>query len=851
MSSMDVLNHTSKLMQAFIFAKKIKFNIKMQLIKLNKRLICKYSQTKIVHMRFLSSIFILLVVGLFAQAQEGYQKPPKEIIDLVLAPSTPTISITKNAEWMVHMTKDNYISIEELAQPELRVAGLRINPNNFSLSRQTFNHHITLENIKERKKYEIEGLPKNMLATGISWNPSQTKFAFTNNTNTGVDLYIVDIATKKATKINQAPLNTILAGNFRWIGENSILYKTTLAPATSAPKPNLTPTGPTAQESLGKAAPVRTYQDLIKNTYDEQLFKFYATSQLIVNENGVETKIGKPNLYSSLDVSPNNEYILLSILKENFSYLVPASGFARTLYVWDMKGNEVKKITEFPSSENNPSGFDNVASYDRSFSWRNDKPASIVFVRALDGGIFKNKTDFHDEVFQLDAPFNGQPVSLVKTTWRYSGITWHSDEVALLNESLRSKQQTKMSLLNIKNGTTEVLITRSTNDSYNNPGSPVLERNQYGELVLKLLDKGKSFLFNNTTGSSPKGDLPYLSKFDLKTKKNEIIWRANEGSFEMITSFIDVDNLVFITRKETQTEVPNYYIKNLKKRIADIKLTDFANPYPGLEGVSKQKISYKRADGVDLTGDLYLPKGYDPKKDGPLPTFIWAYPREFNSASDAAQVRGSEHKFTTLSWGSPIYWVTQGYAVLDNAEMPIVAKDANSKPNDNFVEQLKLNAEAAVNHLSSIGVGDRNRMAVGGHSYGAFMTANLLAHTTDLFKAGIARSGAYNRTLTPFGFQNEDRTYWQAPELYFNMSPFSFAHKIKTPVLLLHGDTDENSGTFPIQSERLFNAIKGNGGTVRLVFFPFEGHHNRAKENILHALYEQHLWLEKYVKNAQ
>lgn len=802
-------------------------------------------------MRYLNSLFLLLFVGLFTQAQEGYKKPPKEIIDLVLAPATPTISISKNAEWMVQMTRDNYISIEELAQPELRVAGLRINPNNYSLSRQNLNHHITIENIKERKVYEIEGLPANLLASGISWNPTQTKFAFTNNTNTGVDLYVVDIATKKATKVNQAPLNTILGGNFRWVGENALLYKTTLAPATDAPKANPTPTGPTVQESLGKAAPVRTYQDLIKSPYDEQLFKFYATAQLIINENGKETKIGQPNLYSSFDVSPNKEYMLVTILKQPFSYLVPATGFARSIHIWDLKGNEVKKIIDLPSSENNPSGFDNVASTDRGFNWRNDKPASLIFVRPLDGGIYKNKEDFHDEVFQLDAPFTGAPISLAKTAWRYGGIVWHSDEVALITESYRSKQLTRTSLINFKTGAQDLLMERSTNDLYNNPGTPVTTLNEYGESVLKLLDKGKTILFNNTTGSSSKGDLPYLSKFDLKTKKNEIIWRASEGTFEMITNFINIDNLEFITRKETSTEVPNYYIKNLKKRIADIKLTDFKNPYPGLEGVTKQKIYYKRADGVDLTGDLYLPKGYDPKKDGPLPTFIWAYPREFNSASDAAQVRGSEHKFTTLSWGSPVYWVTQGYAILDNAEMPIVAANENSKPNDNFVEQLKLNAEAAVNHLAAIGVGDRNRMAVGGHSYGAFMTANLLAHTEGLFKAGIARSGAYNRTLTPFGFQNEDRTYWQAPELYFNMSPFSFAHKIKTPLLMTHGDTDENSGTFPIQSERLFNAIKGNGGTVRLVFFPFEGHHNRAKENILHALYEQHQWLEKYVKNAK
>ncbi len=355
---------------------------------------------------------------------------------------------------------------------------------------------------------------------------------------------------------------------------------------------------------------------------------------------------------------------------------------------------------------------------------------------------------------------------------------------------------------------------------------------------------------NNATGSSPKGDLPFLAKFDLATKTNEIIWRCNEGSYETVTDVLDPNKLVLLTRKESQKEVANYYIKNLVMRIADVRITNFSNPYPQMEGVTKEKIRYKRADGVDLTGDLYLPKGYNKEKDGPLPILIWAYPREFNSASDAAQVRGSQYRFTTIAAGSPIFYVTQGYAVLDNAEMPIVASSADKKPNDNFIAQLKLNAEAAINRLSEMGVGDRNRVGVGGHSYGAFMTANLLAHT-NLFKAGIARSGAYNRTLTPFGFQNEDRTYWQAPQLYYDMSPFSYADKIKTPILLIHGDSDDNTGTYPINSERLFAAIKGHGGTVRFVFLPYEAHGYRGKENLLHVLWEQGQWLDKYVKGAK
>jgi dipeptidyl aminopeptidase/acylaminoacyl peptidase len=416
-------------------------------------------------------------------------------------------------------------------------------------------------------------------------------------------------------------------------------------------------------------------------------------------------------------------------------------------------------------------------------------------------------------------------------------------------EGLRSKQTTKTSRYNPTTGALEELYNRNQTDAYGDLGSPVTTKNKFDRQVITLVDNNTKILMNNTTGASEKGDLPFLSKFDLTTKKNEIIWRCPAGTYEFVSEVLDANKMILLTRRESQKMVPNYYIKNLMLKIADVPVTNFTNPYPGLEGISKEKIFYKRADGIDLTGDLYLPKGYDKAKDGPLPTLIWAYPREFNSAADAAQVRGSENRFTTLSWGSPIFWATRGYAVLDNAEMPIVAQDGK-RPNDTFVEQLKQNAEAAIGKLSGMGVGDKNRMAVGGHSYGAFMTANLLAHT-NLFAAGIARSGAYNRTLTPFGFQNEERTYWQAPQLYYEMSPFSYADKIKTPILLIHGDSDDNPGTFPINSERLFAAIKGAGGTVRFTFLPYEAHSYRGRENLLHMLWEQDTWLETYVKNKK
>ena len=800
--------------------------------------------------KILFNLFLVAISGAsFAQDAINYQVPPKAIADLLLAKPTPSVSIDSKAEWMLFSERNSYPSVEELAMPEYRIAGMRINPNNYSLSRQTYINNFSLKNIKTGKSMAVTGLPSPLYAGSVSWSPNETKISFTHTSQSKIDLYVIDVASGKATRLNKQPLNAIMGGGVAWVDESTLLYNVTVKDAKLAPTKPLAPTGPTIQQSLGKAAPSATLQDLIKTPFDEQLFEFFATSQLVQNKAGIEMPIGKPAIYSNVALSADKNYMMVRTIKKPFSYLVSAGGFPSEVKITDRAGKVVKLLADLPSTEVRPSGYDNVQNVPRGFDWRDDEPATMIWATPLDEGLIKKEVPFHDAVMALSAPFTGEAKALFKTQMRYSGTSWGNATLALVREMSRTKQTSKLSRFNPSTGNLETLYEMSTNDAYNNPGNPVTEKNKYGRNVILTTDNGAKLLLNNTTGASAKGDLPFLAKFDLNTKKSEILWRCQPGSFEMVTDVLDPQKLVLLTRKESQKDAPNYLIKNLIARVGDIQITNFTNPYPQLEGVTKEKISYKRADGIDLTGDLYLPKGYNKEKDGPLPVFIWAYPREFNSAADAAQIRGSQDKFTAISSGGPLFFVTQGFAVLDNAEMPIVAKDGK-KPNDTFVDQLKLNAEAAINKLSEMGVGDRNRMAVGGHSYGAFMTANLLGHT-NLFKAGIARSGAYNRTLTPFGFQNEDRTYWEAPQLYYEMSPFSYADKIKTPILLIHGEMDDNQGTFPINSERLFNAIKGHGGTTRFVYLPYEAHGYRAKENILHMLWEMNTWLTTYVKNAK
>jgi dipeptidyl aminopeptidase/acylaminoacyl peptidase len=787
---------------------------------------------------------------LFAQDAIEYQKPPKTIYDLVMAKATPGVSFDNKGQNMLVLDRSEMPTLEDMAQPELRIAGLRINPNNFSPSRSSYFTNITLKNVVSGKEQPITGLPANMKAGNPQWSPDENKVAFTNTTNSVVDIYVIDLITRKALRVNKAGVNSVLGGSFSWIDNNSLLYAAVSKPLSMSPRKRAAPKGPVVQQNLGKVAASATFQDLIKSSFDEDQFEFYATSQLVKNTNGVETKVGMPAIYSTVSLSPDKKYLLLKKIEKPFSYLVGANGFNSTMQVMDINGHIVKVLAKIPSSEATPTGNDNVLNAPRGYNWLDNSAATLRWIEPLDSGLIKKKMEFHDVAFTLPAPFTAAPRELVKTTQRLFSVTDVNHEIYFVTEGSRATHRQKMSKLITDDVSghhkMETLIDRSTDDAYNNPGTPLTERNKYGRQAIKLVNG--SLLFMTGVGSSAKGDLPFLNTFDINTKETKQLWRSEEPYYEFVSDVLDFDKLIIVTNKQSQTEQPNYYLRNLKSNSVKA-ITAFADPQPELRGITKEKITYKRKDGVDLAADLYLPKGYNKEKDGTLPVIMWAYPREFKSAADAAQLRGSKYTFTRVGYGSIVFWATQGYAIMDNTEFPIVG-EGDKEPNDNFVEQLAWSAEAAINKISDMGIGDKNRVAVGGHSYGAFMTANLLAHTK-LFKAGIARSGAYNRTLTPFGFQNEERTYWEAPEVYFKMSPFSFANKIKTPLLMIHGEADNNSGTFPIQSERLYNAIKGHGGTVRFVQLPFESHGYAAKENILHMLWEQHQWLEKYVKAAK
>jgi dipeptidyl aminopeptidase/acylaminoacyl peptidase len=699
------------------------------------------------------------------------------------------------------------------------------------------------------EEIQVTGLPSPAKMSGFTFSLDERYLAFTQTEAKGISLWMVDLSTHTAKALTGPILNQVLGNSMAWLADNSLLIKAVNPARGKVPSAPVAPAGPTIQETSGKAAPSRTYQDLLANPHDEALFAYFMDSQLMrIALDGSSTAVGKPAMIKSMLLSPDKNYLLVESIQKPFSYLVPADRFPYTVDVWNSQGALLKTLAQLPLDEVRPTGFDATVSGIRNVNWRADAPATLYWAEAQDKGDPKIKVAERDIVFTLMAPFTGEKQKLVGTSLRFGGISWSDDSFALLSERWSASRTEKVSVFQpgVPSQAPRTIIERSSDDLYNDPGSPVLVDNAYGR---KVLQRNGNLVFMTSEGGSPEGSMPFLSTFNTSTKEQKILWRSQAPYYERVTKVLDKEGSQLITLKESTDMSPNYWLVNTKKRVAPKQLTAFADPYPTLKGIKKQLITYPRKDGLNLSAVLYTPEGYEPARDGRLPVLMWAYPREYKSAADAAQVRGSKYTFTRLSWGSPLYWVTRGYAIMDQTEMPIVG-EGELEPNDFFIEQLVANAEAAINKVVEMGVGDRSRIAVGGHSYGAFMTANLLSHT-QLFAAGIARSGAYNRTLTPFGFQYEQRSYWEAPEVYFNMSPFSFADQVKTPILLIHGEADNNSGTFPIQSERYYNALKGHGATTRLVLLPHESHGYAAKESILHTLWEMDSWLEKYVKNKK
>ncbi|MBN9414557.1 MAG: S9 family peptidase [Candidatus Eremiobacteraeota bacterium] len=780
----------------------------------------------------------LLSTAALARPEEGYRNPPPELKALVDAPNTPELSIDPRNQTLSQATRPGFLSIEQLSEPELKLAGLRFNPLTRASGRDKYYQSLELRPLRQGPARPVKGLPKKLRLASLRWSPDGKQLAFVNVARGGGQLWVADVASNTAHRVPGVLVNASLGFLVEWTPDGkNLLVMAVPDKQGPAPAASSVPTGPSIQDHEGGKATARTFQDLLKSPEDEKLFTYYLTSQpLLVSPDGkTRRNWGRPALYTGLSLSPSGQYLLAETVHTPFSYTVPISNFPTKTEVLDQSGKTVKVVADLPLDDNSPPDFDSVRTGPRSCDWRSDAPHTLFWVEAQDGGDARKAAPVRDQAFLWTPGGEAQP--WVSLDQRFSGIQWGDDSHALLYEGWHKTRRSKALLLQPAQPSVagKPYFDRSSEDRYADPGRPLTRTlpNGHGALVLK----GDS-VFLVGQGASPEGDRPFLDRYDLASGQSERLFRSQAPNFERPVRFLDTDQKELLITRENLETPPNLYV-------GDKALTQFVHPAPQLKGVKKEIIRYKRADGVDLTGTLYTPPGYN---GGKLPVLIWAYPGEFKSAAAAGQIKDSPYRFIRPFWGGPLFFVMRGYAVLEDPTFPIIG-EGKKEPNDTYVEQLVMDAQAAVDGVVATGVGDKDRCAIGGHSYGAFTTANLLAHS-EIFRAGIARSGAYNRTLTPFGFQSEERTYWEVPDLYKRMSPFTYADKINEPLLMIHGGEDNNPGTFPMQSERLFQAVKGLGGRVRLVVLPKESHSYAARESVLHVFYEMDRWLEQHVKNA-
>ncbi len=805
---------------------------------------------------------LILIMGIGqASGQQKYQKPPREVLDVLNAPLPPTPFLSPTLDRLALAQPMIYPAISDLAEPMLRLAGVRVNPRtNAERSYIQYWTALTIKRISDGAEFPV-ALPAAVRRLGAPiWNAAGTMLAFTNEAADGVELWVVEAAAQKARPIPGLHVNPVLRSGVQWMpDQKTLIVKMIPADRGAPPEPPPVPPGPKIQESLGVSVASSTYEarDLLKNPHDADLFDHYTTSQLaLVNAaTGQITPIGKPAVYGGVTIAPGGNYLLVERILRPYSYLVAYYRFPKEVEVWTTGGEVAETAASLPLAEQVP--IDGVPTGPRDLSWRPTEPATLVWAEALDGGNPKTKVPNRDRL--MLKPVGGTAVELYRTVERNMDLEWiEKGGLAIVSDYDPDRHWVRTFIINADNpgAPARRLWDMSSDELYKHPGLPVYHALATGaSAILQQND----WIYLRGIGSSPEGDRPFLDRLNLRTLETERLFRSDRESYEYFVAWLDPASGIFMTRRESPADPPNFLARTLAKKplkgaaqgeaawaSTSRAITKFPNPTPQLSGVTKRLVTYTRADGLPLSFMLYLPPGY--KEGTRLPTVVWAYPLDYAEKGVAGQITGSSKQFTTIRGSSELFFLLQGYAVLADAAMPVVGPPETAY--DTFPEQIVANAKAAIDKAVALGVTDPERVGVGGHSHGALMTANLLVYS-DLFRAGIARSGAYNHTLRPFGFQNERRTYWQARDTYVKLSPVLQADKLNEPVLLIHGELDQNPGTVPMQSEKLYEALRGVGATVRFIMLPYESHGYAARESIEHVLYEMLSWFDRYVKNAK
>ena len=817
-----------------------------------------------------ASLAAALLPGLaWAQTKvpRGYSQPPKVILDVMRAPSAPSPRISPSSDRMLLVAWEDYPTIGRVATPYLRLAGVRIEPKNHSKHDTPGGYQIApaartyeLVRVSDGASIPVK-LPGGGIVQAPVWSSDGLRFAFARVTETSVELWIGNAETGA---VRQAPgiwLNQMFGEEVQWMPDQKTLLVKTVPDKLGAPPATPdTPPGPSIQESIGGKGQSSTYEtrDTLANLHDEDLFDYYSSSQLALVDaaTGAVSPLGVRDRYLQVLAAPDGQHVLVSAVRKPYSYVTTFDRFPREVAVLDISNrSSIKKhlIASLPLADRVPIHGEPLGP--RDFAWRPTAPATLLWVEAQDGGDWATKVAHRDKVMTQTAPFALPPVELFRTEQRFSGLLWGEQPgFALIYDYDHNKHWTRTFIINPDDPKQawRKLWDMSTEEQYGDPGSPVWRVLPNGAAVLR--QEGE-FLFLSGEGASPEGDRPFLDRLNLRTLQTERLFRSGKTEFELFVGFPGPSSKQFLTWRQSPSNPPNAYLRTLGKGIkapdgessfvSESKaVTHIPDPTPEVRQIKKRLVTYKRADGIDLSFNLYTPPGY--KEGTRVPAILYAYPLDYSDPAKAGQISGSQYTFTRLR--NYRLLLLAGYAIIDNASFPIVGDP--TKAYDTYLDQLIANAKAAVGKAIEMGVADPDRIGVTGHSHGALMTANLVAHSP-LFKAGVATSGSYNKTLTPFGFQNERRSVWEAPEVYRQVSTFFAVDKLKTPLLIVHGADDANPGTTPLQATKLYEAIRGNGGTTRLVMLPFEPHGYAARESNEQLLYEMVRWFDTYVKNAQ
>jgi dipeptidyl aminopeptidase/acylaminoacyl peptidase len=795
----------------------------------------------------------------------GYNQPPKSILDVMQAPSLPIPRVSPTKDSILLVSWQEYPSIARVATPFLRLAGVRVEPKNHSKHDTPGGYGITpcatdfeLVHLADGTQHHV-AIPAGACPGEPIWAADGKRFAFVNIASESVELWIGDAKTGEAHRVPGVRLNPMFDDEMKWMPDQKTLLVKLVPKGMGAPPPEpVMPIGPSIQEAEGQKGQSSTYEnrDTLGSKHDEDLFDYFAASQLaLINAaTAAITPLGKPGNYESLDPAPDGQHILVSAIHKPYSYVTTYGRFPKEVEVWDISPHAhplAHTIASLPLADRVP--IDGVPVGPRDFSWRATDPATLVWAEALDGGDWNAKVPARDKILILKAPFNTPAAEITRTEQRFGGFSWSEQpSIALLTEYDNNRHWTRTFIVDVDDlqQKPRLLWDLSTDENYANPGLPVTRQLANGSSVVR--QDGDS-IYLAGVGSSADGDRPFLDRLNLNTLKSERLFRSDKTSYERFLSFTGPDTRVLLTWHQSPSEPPNAFTRTLGKSLdatageaafasTGFPVTHILDPAPAVRAIKQRLVKYKRADGLDLSFRLYTPPGY--QEGTRVPTILYAYPLDYADPSTAGQVVGSQETFTQLYEYRLL--LLAGYAIIDDASFPIIGDP--KKAYDTYLEQLVADAKAAVDEAVSLGVADPDRIGVTGHSHGALMTANLVAHS-DLFRAGVATSGSYNKTLTPFGFQSERRSVWEASDVYLKVSPFFFADKIKIPLLIIHGAEDANPGTTPLQASKLYEAIRGNGGTARLVLLPHEPHWYTAMESNEQLIYEMLRWFDKYVKN--